>query len=207
MPDSLACRGLTPLCSAVMVICSCLSCGCQCARHAGASPQSQRAKKVLVAKLCPANAEALQVGGCSGVCAFSAVIMKPIERTVKMALMRSAPPVLLQIHLTKEPLVEEYSVAAQVWKMTATDLCEIARNSVMHCGFPHQVGWGTPQLWGLPSHRVLCCISNAKSGRPCANTGGRASYRAACGRNNSCPMPDADGREGLAPRKQETAAL
>ena len=46
---------------------------------------------------------------------------------------------LLQIHLTKEPLVEEYSVAAQVWKLTATDLCEIARNSVVHSGFPHQV--------------------------------------------------------------------
>ena len=35
--------------------------------------------------------------------------------------------------------MEEYSVAAQVWKLTATDLCEIARNSVMHSGFPHQV--------------------------------------------------------------------
>ena len=45
----------------------------------------------------------------------------------------------VQIHLTKEPLVEEYSVAAQVWKLTATDLCEIARNSVLHSGFPHQV--------------------------------------------------------------------
>eukprot|EP00884_Botryococcus_braunii_P015280 jgi/Botrbrau1/2435/Bobra.0395s0056.1 len=45
----------------------------------------------------------------------------------------------LQIHLTKEPLVEEYSVAAQVWKLSATDLCEIARNSVLHSGFPHQV--------------------------------------------------------------------
>ena len=45
----------------------------------------------------------------------------------------------MQIHLTKEPLVEEYSVAAQVWKLTATDLCEIARNSVLHSGFPHQV--------------------------------------------------------------------
>lgn len=110
----------------------------------------------------------------------------------------------LQIHLTKEPLVEEYSVAAQVgmhfesvirvllgfqsllpdgmlwqgglrqglgsarscfspavslrfwrkiacihsrsviermqvWKLSATDLCEIARCSVLHSGFPHQV--------------------------------------------------------------------
>ena len=34
--------------------------------------------------------------------------------------------------------MEEYSVAAQVWKLTATDLCEIARNSVIHSGFPHQ---------------------------------------------------------------------
>ena len=51
---------------------------------------------------------------------------------------RSSSLATLQIHLTKEPLVEEYSVAAQVWKLTATDLCEIARNSVIHSGFPHQ---------------------------------------------------------------------
>ncbi|XWS22508.1 hypothetical protein CRYUN_Cryun29cG0042000 [Craigia yunnanensis] len=41
----------------------------------------------------------------------------------------------LQIHLTKEPHVEEYSVAAQVWKLSACDLCEIARNSVYQSGF------------------------------------------------------------------------
>ena len=28
----------------------------------------------------------------------------------------------------------------QVWKLSATDLCEVARNSVIHSGFPHQVG-------------------------------------------------------------------
>jgi AMP deaminase len=44
----------------------------------------------------------------------------------------------VQIHLTKEPLVEEYSVAAQVWKLSSADLCEIARNSVLQSGFPHQ---------------------------------------------------------------------
>ncbi|XP_057949188.1 AMP deaminase-like [Malania oleifera] len=43
----------------------------------------------------------------------------------------------LQIHLTKEPLVEEYSVAAKVWKLSACDLCEIARNSVYQSGFSH----------------------------------------------------------------------
>ncbi|XP_021844653.1 AMP deaminase isoform X2 [Spinacia oleracea] len=43
----------------------------------------------------------------------------------------------LQIHLTKEALVEEYSVAAQVWKLSACDLCEVARNSVYQSGFSH----------------------------------------------------------------------
>lgn len=43
----------------------------------------------------------------------------------------------LQIHLTKEALVEEYSVAAKVWKLSACDLCEIARNSVYQSGFSH----------------------------------------------------------------------
>ena len=33
----------------------------------------------------------------------------------------------LQIHLTKEPLVEEYSVAAQVWKLSAADLFVFTR--------------------------------------------------------------------------------
>ncbi|XP_009757740.1 AMP deaminase [Nicotiana tabacum] len=43
----------------------------------------------------------------------------------------------LQIHLTKEALVEEYSIAASVWKLSACDLCEIARNSVYQSGFSH----------------------------------------------------------------------
>lgn len=45
-------------------------------------------------------------------------------------------PVML--HYTKDPLLEEYSVALQVWKLTATDVCEIARNSVLQSGFEHQ---------------------------------------------------------------------
>ncbi|ONK62474.1 uncharacterized protein A4U43_C07F4260 [Asparagus officinalis] len=43
----------------------------------------------------------------------------------------------LQIHFTKEPLVEEYSIAASLWKLSACDLCEIARNSVYQSGFSH----------------------------------------------------------------------
>ena len=118
----------------------------------------------------------------------------------------------LQIHLTKEPLVEEYAVAAKVWKLSgefcfflraertaerrsfsilssfersgqrsegsvyivslffsffpllqthpifplsknqknkAADLCEIARNGVLHSGFPHEVKrhWVAPRYW------------------------------------------------------------
>jgi AMP deaminase len=35
--------------------------------------------------------------------------------------------------------MEEYSIAAQVWKMTSVDMCELARNSVVMSGFPHSV--------------------------------------------------------------------
>ncbi|CAH8492352.1 unnamed protein product [Heterobilharzia americana] len=41
----------------------------------------------------------------------------------------------LQFHFTKEPLIEEYSIATQVWKFTSTDMCELARNSVLMSGF------------------------------------------------------------------------
>eukprot|EP01026_Neomeris_dumetosa_P012887 TRINITY_DN14480_c0_g1_i2.p1 TRINITY_DN14480_c0_g1~~TRINITY_DN14480_c0_g1_i2.p1 ORF type:complete len:366 (-),score=31.74 TRINITY_DN14480_c0_g1_i2:418-1515(-) len=55
----------------------------------------------------------------------------------------------LQIHLTREPLVEEYSVAAQVWKLSSADICEIARNSVLHSGFPHEckMHWVAERYW------------------------------------------------------------
>lgn len=45
----------------------------------------------------------------------------------------------LQFHFTKEPLMEEYSIAAQVWKLSACDMSELARNSVLMSGFPHEV--------------------------------------------------------------------
>ena len=35
--------------------------------------------------------------------------------------------------------MEEYSIAAQVWKLSTCDMCEIARNSVQQSGFPHLV--------------------------------------------------------------------
>ena len=31
--------------------------------------------------------------------------------------------------------MEEYSIAAQVWKLSSCDMCELARNSVLQSGF------------------------------------------------------------------------
>mmetsp|Transcript_17405 Transcript_17405/g.43329 ORF Transcript_17405/g.43329 Transcript_17405/m.43329 type:complete len:966 (+) Transcript_17405:420-3317(+) len=42
----------------------------------------------------------------------------------------------LMFHQTKEPLLEEYAIAKQLWKLSPSDLCEIARNSVLQCSYP-----------------------------------------------------------------------
>eukprot|EP00920_Eleutheroschizon_duboscqi_P031501 GHVT01076039.1.p1 GENE.GHVT01076039.1~~GHVT01076039.1.p1 ORF type:complete len:386 (-),score=53.00 GHVT01076039.1:2316-3473(-) len=44
----------------------------------------------------------------------------------------------LMFHFTDEPLLEEYSVAAHVWKLSTVDLCELARNSVLQSGWEVQ---------------------------------------------------------------------
>jgi adenosine deaminase len=56
--------------------------------------------------------------------------------------------------------MEEYAIAAQLWKLSTCDVCEIARNSVLQSGLSHQV-----EPWAListllekkVSKRVLCC--------------------------------------------------
>ena len=35
--------------------------------------------------------------------------------------------------------MEEYSIAAQVWKLSPCDMCELARNSVLMSGFETDV--------------------------------------------------------------------
>mmetsp|Transcript_101251 Transcript_101251/g.201180 ORF Transcript_101251/g.201180 Transcript_101251/m.201180 type:complete len:753 (+) Transcript_101251:3-2261(+) len=42
----------------------------------------------------------------------------------------------LMFHKTKEPLMEEYSLAKQFFRLSSGDLCELARNSVLQSGFP-----------------------------------------------------------------------
>lgn len=66
----------------------------------------------------------------------------------------------LMIHVTKEPLVEEYSVASQVWKLSSIDMCEIARNSVLQCGFEHRLKshWLGKHYWmqGIRGNDIRC---------------------------------------------------
>ncbi|XP_039605325.1 AMP deaminase 1 isoform X1 [Polypterus senegalus] len=44
----------------------------------------------------------------------------------------------MQFHYTKEPLMEEYAIAAQVFKLSTCDLCEISRSSVLQSGLSHE---------------------------------------------------------------------
>ncbi len=60
---------------------------------------------------------------------------KYFARGLNVALSTDDP---LMIHVTKEPLVEEFSVASQVWKLSSIDICEIATNSVRQSGFEHR---------------------------------------------------------------------
>ncbi|KAI9203015.1 putative AMP deaminase Amd1 [Polychytrium aggregatum] len=62
--------------------------------------------------------------------------MSFFQRGLNVSLSTDDP---LQFHYTKEPLIEEYSVAAQIWKLSSTDMCEIARNSVLQSGWERQI--------------------------------------------------------------------
>lgn len=56
----------------------------------------------------------------------------------------------LQFAYTKEPLIEEYSVAAQICKLSGTDMCELAQHSVMQSGFEHEL----KQRWLGPNYHL-----------------------------------------------------
>eukprot|EP00754_Rhynchopus_humris_P013112 Rhum_TRINITY_DN14314_c8_g1::Rhum_TRINITY_DN14314_c8_g1_i2::g.80641::m.80641/K01490/AMPD; AMP deaminase len=62
----------------------------------------------------------------------------------------------LFFHQTQEPIVEEYSVASKLWRLSSTDLCEIARNSTQHSGFDEDV----KREWGGPLHFLASSIGN-----------------------------------------------
>ncbi|ROT36980.1 AMP deaminase [Sodiomyces alkalinus F11] len=45
----------------------------------------------------------------------------------------------LQFAFTKEPLMEEYAVAAQIYKLSSVDMCELAKNSVKQSGYERSI--------------------------------------------------------------------
>ncbi|KAL1955727.1 hypothetical protein VTO42DRAFT_8125 [Malbranchea cinnamomea] len=45
----------------------------------------------------------------------------------------------LQFAFTREPLIEEYAVAAQIYRLNAVDMCELAKHSVDQSGFELQL--------------------------------------------------------------------
>ena len=54
------------------------------------------------------------------------------RRGLRVSLGTDSP---LLYHHTQEPLLEEYSIASKIWKLSANDLSEVARNSVLLSNF------------------------------------------------------------------------
>ena len=56
--------------------------------------------------------------------------------------------------------MEEYSIAAQVWKLSQTDMCELARNSVLMSGFEQKVSFllfNHVTLYAIYSFTCILC--------------------------------------------------
>lgn len=68
------------------------------------------------------------------------------RRGLNVTLSTDSP--LLQ-HRTEEPLIEEYALAFQAWKLSLVDMYEIARNSVVNSSFSSQEkeGWIGKKFW------------------------------------------------------------
>ncbi|EMR11649.1 AMP deaminase [Pneumocystis murina B123] len=45
----------------------------------------------------------------------------------------------VQFHFTEDPLLEEYAIATQIWNLSAVDMCELARTSVLQSGFEYKL--------------------------------------------------------------------
>lgn len=74
----------------------------------------------------------------------------------------------LQFSFTREPLIEEYSIAIQIYKLTAVDSRELALMSVMQSGFEHEI----KNHWGYNMHTKEINIEKTNVPKP------RIAYRA-----------------------------
>ncbi|KAK1521000.1 AMP deaminase [Colletotrichum abscissum] len=63
----------------------------------------------------------------------------------------------LQFAFTKEPLMEEYAVAAQIYKLSPVDMCELAKNSVKQSGFESAI----KEQWLGPNFKLPGKAGNA----------------------------------------------
>lgn len=73
--------------------------------------------------------------------------LKYFKRGLNVSLSTDDP---LQFAFTKEPLIEEYSVAAQIYRLSAVDMCELAHHSVIQSGFEHEL----KQRWLGPNYHL-----------------------------------------------------
>ena len=73
---------------------------------------------------------------------------KYLKRGMNVSLSTDDP---LQFAFTKEPLIEEYSVAAQIYRLSAVDMSELAQHSVVQSGFEHELKkWWLGDCYHLP---------------------------------------------------------
>jgi AMP deaminase len=78
---------------------------------------------------------------------------KFFRRGLNVSLATNRP---LYFHFTREPLIEEYSIAAKIWKMEFNDLSEIGKNSVINSGF--YPAWKAKALG--PLHELHSTLGN-----------------------------------------------
>lgn len=81
--------------------------------------------------------------------------------TIRRTRSLTSPDDPLQFHFTASQLLEEYSCAAQIYKLTPADMCELARNSVVQSGWEMQVKkhwighkWYLPGAAGNDIHKT-----------------------------------------------------
>lgn len=95
--------------------------------------------------------------------------------------------------------MEEYAIAAQVFKLSTCDMCEIARNSVLQCGLSHEVGalLGRAGL-ALPAVVPPCLPEKRGPGQQlCLCAQGRASLRGLEGAWQQPAFPSGAASRGL----------
>lgn len=78
--------------------------------------------------------------GCSLICAMLVIHIRAFFPAINVSECNCGHVCL------QEPLMEEYAIAAQVFKLSTCDMCEISRNSVLQSGMSNEVTPGCYQI-------------------------------------------------------------